>query len=781
MDENNKTYQELIEEIAQLKRKLKDIELSEAIHEKREKALSLELERMRLLINTCPDFFFLKDLAFRYQLINAANLKCFNLNEDEVLGKTDIDLMSVEAATRCQETDRQAIDEKRPVVSIEKVGDRYYETNKFPVFDKERIIGVAGIVRDATDHMLSEIALRESEEKFYKLFQNHSAVKLIIDPDTGSIIDANDAAANFYGWSIEDLKKMHIYQINQLPKEKVETCMKAAERGLKKSFEFKHLKADGSVCDVEVFSNKIEFELKSVLFSIIHDITPRKQAEEAILKEKEKLKTLSENAPFGMVLIDNGGRFIYENNKFTEIFGFEPGEITDGKTWFKKAFPEKEYRRTVVSAWIDDFKDAKPGERRPRVFNVTCKDGTQKVINFASVMIDTGDYLVICEDITEMKKIEDQLFQAQKMESIGTLAGGIAHGFNNLLMGIQGYVSLMLLELDTSHPNYAKLKRIEEQIKSGASLTAQLLGFERTGRYDVKPTNINDIIQKTSLLFAKTRKEIVINQKYAKNLPSVEVDRGQMEQVLMNLLINAWQAMPGGGEICLETDSVMIDEKMAFPYNIRQGKYIKISITDTGTGMDEETRSRVFEPFFTTKEMDRGAGLGLATVYGIIKGHKGFINVYSEPGHGTTFTIYLPASVREIEEDKRPIEVIKKGEGTILLVDDEKAVLDVAKAMLESLGYKVYAAKNGQTAIDIFKERHQEIDIVIMDMIMPGLSGAETFDRLQGIKHDVKVVLSSGYSLNGEANRIMGKGCSGFLQKPFSLETLASKIKEIQD
>jgi CheY-like chemotaxis protein len=254
-----------------------------------------------------------------------------------------------------------------------------------------------------------------------------------------------------------------------------------------------------------------------------------------------------------------------------------------------------------------------------------------------------------------------------------------------------------------------------------------------------------------------------------------------MEQVLMNLLINAWQAMPGGGEICLETDSVMIDEKMAFPYNIRQGKYIKISITDTGTGMDEETRSRIFEPFFTTKEMDRGAGLGLATVYGIIKGHKGFINVYSEPGHGTTFTIYLPASVREIEEDKRPIEVIKKGEGTILLVDDEKAVLDVAKAMLESLGYKVYAAKNGQTAIDIFKERHQEIDIVIMDMIMPGLSGAETFDRLQGIKHDVKVVLSSGYSLNGEANKIMGKGCSGFLQKPFSLETLASKIKEIQD
>jgi len=781
MNENDKTYQELLEEIAQLKEKIKDLECSEALHKKREKALSSELERVRLLIDTCPDFFFMKDLEFRYQLINVSNLKFFDLHEDEVLGKTDIELMPAKAAARCRETDMQAIDEKRLVVSVEGVGDRYYETYKFPVFEKGCVVGVAGIVRDITEHMLSEMALKESEERFRRLFQNHTAIKMIIDPDSGCIIDANDAAADFYGWPIESLKRMHIQQINQLPPEVVDAEMKMAEAGLKNSFEFKHLRADGSVRDVEVFSNKIEFGSKRVLFSIIHDITKRKQAEEEIIKEKEKLQILSDNAPFGMVLIDKEGRFRYENKKFTELFGFEPGEIADGKTWFEKAFPDKEYRHRVISAWVDDFKDAKPGERKPRVFNVTCKDGSQKVINFATTMIVSGDYLMTCEDITEMKRMEFQLHQAQKMESIGTLAGGIAHDFNNLLMGIQGYTSLMLLELDPSHPNYSKLKRIEEQVQSGASLTAQLLGFARGGRYDVKPTNINDIIKTTSSLFAKTKKEIVFHRKFAKNLPSVEVDRGQMEQVFMNLYINAWQAMTGVGEIYLETESVLIDDKIALRYEVEPGRYVKISVTDTGIGMDEKTRSRIFEPFFTTKEMDRGTGLGLAMVYGIIKGHKGFINVYSEPGHGTIFTIYLPASDKEVEEEKTPTQGISKGTETILFVDDEKDILEVGKEMLESLGYKVYTAESGQSAINIYLERQKEIDVVIMDMIMPGMSGGETFDRLKDINHDVRVVLASGYSLNGEASKIMNRGCSGFLQKPFKLETLGAKIREILD
>ncbi|MCX5816334.1 MAG: response regulator, partial [Proteobacteria bacterium] len=381
----------------------------------------------------------------------------------------------------------------------------------------------------------------------------------------------------------------------------------------------------------------------------------------------------------------------------------------------------------------------------------------------------------------EKRKLEARLQHADKMESIGTLAGGIAHDFNNLLMGIQGYASLSLMNLDSSHPNYERLKRIEEQVQSGADLTRQLLGFARGGRYEVKPADMNDILEKSSSMFGRTKKEISIHRKYGKDLFTVEVDRGQMEQLFVNLYVNAWQAMPGGGELYLETENVLVDDKQAFPYAVKPGNYIKISITDTGTGMDEKTKERIFDPFFTTKEMGRGTGLGLAMVYGIIKGHKGMINVYSEPGHGTTFNIYLPASKKEVEKEKTATATIARGTETILLVDDEKMVLEVSKELLESMGYRVYTAGSGQEAVAVYMEKRNEIDLVILDMIIPGISGGETFDRLREINPDAKVLLSSGYSINGQAQEIMDRGCNGFIQKPFHLGKLSSKIREMLD
>ncbi|TSA45490.1 MAG: response regulator, partial [Deltaproteobacteria bacterium] len=357
----------------------------------------------------------------------------------------------------------------------------------------------------------------------------------------------------------------------------------------------------------------------------------------------------------------------------------------------------------------------------------------------------------------ERRILQERLRQADKMESIGTLAGGIAHDFNNLLMGIQGHASLTLLDLDPSHPHYERLKSIEEQVQSGADLTRQLLGFAREGRYEVKPADMNDIINKTSSMFGRTKKEISIHRKYGKGLWTVGVDRGQMEQVFMNLYVNAWQAMPGGGEIYLETENVLLEDEQAFPYAITPGKYVKISVTDTGTGMDEKTRERIFDPFFTTKEMGRGIGLGLATVYGIIKGHGGMIDVYSKPGHGTTFHIYLPASEKEVVTEKTATGTIARGTETILLVDDEKMVLEVSKELLESMGYQVYPAGSGQEAIAVYMEKQKEINLVILDMIMPGMSGGETFDRLREINPGIKVLLSSGYSIEGQAQEIMDR------------------------
>ena len=419
-------------------------------------------------------------------------------------------------------------------------------------------------------------------------------------------------------------------------------------------------------------------------------------------------------------------------------------------------------------------------------------DGTEFWVHLESTVARDSDgasvYRVVLSDITDRKRSEEEarilqerLQQVDKIESIGTLAGGIAHDFNNLLMGIQGYASLTLQDMDPLDPNYERVKRIEEQVQSGADLTKQLLGFARGEKYDVKPADINDIVEKSSSMFGRTRKEISIHRKYGKDLRSVEVDWGRMVQVFMNLYLNSWQAMPGGGDIYLETEEVLFSDQQRTSFSGTPGYYVKISVTDTGTGMDEKTKERIFDPFFTTKERGRGTGLGLAMVHGIIKGHQGMINVHSKPDQGTTFTIYLPVSEKEVVTAPAATKTIVRGTETILLVDDEQMVREVVKEMLESMGYRVYAVGTGQEAIDLYREKQQEFAMVLLDMLMPGMSGGFAFDQLREINPRIKVLLSSGYRINGKAQTIMDRGCNGFLQKPFCMEELSHKVRELLD
>ncbi len=394
----------------------------------------------------------------------------------------------------------------------------------------------------------------------------------------------------------------------------------------------------------------------------------------------------------------------------------------------------------------------------------------------------------VCEKTAELaanheehKKLQAQLQQANKMEAIGTLAGGIAHDFNNLLMGIQGRTSILLISKDSSHPDFEHLKGIENYTESAADLTKQLLGFARGGRYEVKPTNLNELIQIEIQMFGRTRKEIRIHGKYAEDLGSVEIDRGQIGQVLLNLYVNAWQAMPGGGDLFIETENVTLDENHLKPFSANPGKYVKISIRDTGVGMDEATRERIFDPFFTTKEMGRGTGLGLASAYGIITNHGGLINVYSKKGHGSTFSIYLPASERVSVEAQEVSGGLLKGSETILLVDDEDMIIEVGKDLLEKIGYEVLTAKSGKEAIEIYEDNKERIDIVVLDMIMPDMSGGDAYDRIKRMDPKVKVLLSSGYSLNGSATEILDRGCNGFIQKPYKVKQLSQKLRDILD
>ena len=414
------------------------------------------------------------------------------------------------------------------------------------------------------------------------------------------------------------------------------------------------------------------------------------------------------------------------------------------------------------------------------------KDGTVNWVSLSMRAVNDEEGNVIylegtLQDITERKKLESQLLQSQKMEAIGTLAGGVAHDFNNLLMGIQGYTSLMLFNMDQGNEHYERLKNVEQLVRSGADLTKQLLGFARGGRYQVKVTDLSEVLRNVTAMFMRTRKEITVHEKYDNEIYPVEADQSQIEQAFLNLYVNAWQAMPGGGHLYIEAQNVTLDKNYLKSYSVDPGRYVKVSVTDTGVGMDERTMERIFEPFFTTKEMGRGTGLGLASVYGIVKGHKGLINVYSQVGHGTTFNIYLPVSKKGTKKLSQTTEELLKGNETILLVDDEEIILNVGKEILETLGYKVVIACGGREAVEIYRARKEEVNLVILDMIMPDLEGGKTFDLLKEIDPRVSVILSSGYSLNGEAEAIMGRGCKAFMQKPFNVYALSRTIRETID
>jgi PAS domain S-box-containing protein len=542
-----------------------------------------------------------------------------------------------------------------------------------------------------------------------------------------------------------------------------------------------HRTKEGRIFPVEITVNFLEFGGNEFNCAFARDITERKHAEKALRQEEEKFRVLVEESPLGISFTGEDGKYKYINPKFIEIFGYTLEDIPTGKEWFKKAYPDSEYRHQVISTWINDYKESKVGESRPRTFKVTCKDGSEKITHFRSVTLETGDHFVIYEDITNQERLEDQLRQAQKMEALGTLAGGIAHDFNNLLMGIQGRTSIMLMDIDSYHPHSEHLKGIEDYVKSAADLTKQLLGLARGGKYEVKPMDLNELINKSSKMFGRTKKEITIHRKNQKDIWTVEVDRSQIEQLMLNLYVNAWQSMPSGGELYLATENVILDPDYVKPFNVTSGKYVKVSITDTGVGMDKATQQRIFDPFFTTKEMGRGSGLGLSSVYGIIKNHGGFINVYSEIGKGTTFNIYLPGSEKKVIEEKILSEEVLKGTETVLLVDDEEMITGPGGELLEEIGYRVLIAGSGKEAIELYEKNRDQIDLVILDMIMPVMGGGETYDKLKETNPDIKVLLSSGYSINGEASEILDRGCSGFIQKPFNVKELSRRIREILD
>lgn len=401
--------------------------------------------------------------------------------------------------------------------------------------------------------------------------------------------------------------------------------------------------------------------------------------------------------------------------------------------------------------------------------------------------LSTGEVVAVYDDVTYSKKAEEetrilqeQLFQAQKMESIGRLAGGIAHDFNNILTGMMGFAELLKMkyeDLSTKEGKAAEV--ILNGVERASTLTRQLLGFARGGKYEPKPRDLNEVVKDAIKMSEKIfEKNILVRLEFAEKLAAIEADKNQLDQMLTNLIINAKDAMPNGGELTFSTENIHLDEKSAknLP-GLKPGNFVTLCITDTGIGMTPQVKDHIFEPFFTTKGDGEGTGLGLATVYSIIKNHNGHIDVASSPGKGTSFTVYFPASAKEIKKEEKKDEPIR-GEETILVVDDEEGVRDSASTALKNLGYKVLTACDGIEALKIYKENKGKVDLVLLDMVMPNMAGRETFLELKKVDPQVKVLLFSGYSQNGKATEVLNKGALGFIQKPYKLRELAEIISE---
>ena len=701
---------------------------------------------------------------------------------------------------------------------------------------------VKELEKEILEHRRTGEALRKSEELFRTIVETAPSLLIICD-SKGNNIYVSPNCEEIFGYTQEELRAEPIWWVHEddTPRAKHLYGRTFSEGVGGRDFEYKAVKKNGELLYASSSWEPLrdaEGEFKGIVFQTI-DITDRVRAEEA-LKSQLELERLVADISTSFInttpdnidhMIDRAlemiGSFSGVDRSYVFLFYDNGTKMDNTHEWCAEGIePQIDNLKGLsvdATPWWMDKLNRFENIHIPCVSALPPEAGAEKQIlqsqdiqslivvpmvyggsllgflGFDSVRVEkiwseeTITLLHLTAEIfanalehrqaeKERKQLEAQFQQAQKMEAIGTLAGGIAHDFNNVLMNIQGHSSLMLLNTDPDHPHFERLKGIENMVQTAANLTRQLLGFARGGKYDIRLTDLNELIKEGSGMFGRTKKEIRIHNKYQKDIWPVEVDRCQIDQVLLNLYINAWHAMPGGGDLYIETSNVVLDHNYTKPFGERPGDYVKISVTDTGVGMDEVIRQRIFEPFFTTKKMGRGTGLGLAFVHGIIRNHGGIINIESEKGKGTSFDIYLPASKKKVtKKEERPEDNILRGTETVLLVDDEDGILNVGRAMLGEMGYKVLLAGSGKEAVEVYRKHRDKIDLVILDMIMPEMSGSEAYKRMKKNNPGVKALLASGYSIDGQAAEIMELGCNDFIQKPFNIKELSRKIRKILD
>jgi PAS domain S-box-containing protein len=752
---------------------------------KTEQALRESEEKFRAISGTAADAIILMDDEGKISYWNPAAKRMFGYTPEEAIGQgLDIFLMP----------EKFHGDHKRGFDAFKTTGDGAVvgktaefialrkDGTQFPIEVSTSALNIkgewhsVGIIRDISERKQAERALRESERQYRNIVDN-ALVGVYKTDLEGHILYVNEALIRMMEFeSLEDMKSAGVLARYSNLKAR-DTFIKILKRtGKINNFEVDLLTKSGGVKNV-ILTGALEGDSIS---GMILDITERKHA----VEERIRLATAVDQAAESVIISDKRGTIQYVNPAFERLSGFTKEDIV-GRNFrvLKSDTHDDDFYREMWgiinngTAWRGQITNRmKDGSLRQFETTISpIRDNSGAIVSFVSVN----------RDVTQEVALEAQLLQAQKMEAVGTLAGGIAHDFNNLLQVIQGYTEVLLHGVNEDPFNHESLQKIYRSAQRGAELTRQLLTFSRKVQSERRPLDLNQEVEQVKNLLERTIPKMIEIELHLSKTPAIiSADPIQVEQALMNLAVNAMDAMSEGGKIIMETERATLDERFCKTHlGARPGEYVLLTISDTGHGMNKEILEHVFEPFYTTKEIGKGTGLGLAMVYGIVKTHEGYILCYSELDSGTTFKIYLPALVqsghwREAGEGE---DLLKGGGETILLVDDEEYIRDLGVELLGDVGYEVLTAIDGESALQIYRKEQERIDLIILDLVIPGMGGKKCYEEILKINPQAKIIIVSGYSVNGPGKEAIEAGAKGFVGKPFDVSHMLKTVRDILD
>ena len=757
-----------------------------------EKALAESEARFQAFMDFSPVVSFIKDEGGRYIYGNRAWCLQFGKPREELLGCTDADLWPTESVNLFSISDRAAIESAQPFEQVESGvtawgTQKHWMVLKFPMTDSSgrRLLG--GVVMDITERKMAEEAVRKSEKHYRDLVETSNDLIWSVDTEGRWTFLNRSATLRIYGYEPEEMlgRRFTDFESAEVAERDLAVFNRHKAGEPVHEYETTHLRKDGTPVLLSFNAILLRDETGTVIGTTgtASDITERKRAEEALRQSEAKYRSLVETTDTGFVIVDGEGRVIDANAEYVRLTGYDTLEEIRGRSvieWTAAHDLERnaaEVRKCAEQGYV----------RHLQIDYVDRQEQTTPIeINAKVITTEQGPRIIaLCRDITDRQRLEDQLRQAQKMEAVGQLAGGVAHDFNNMLTVITGYSSLLLAGQNSDAPSRELLEGIRKAADRAASLTKQLLAFSRKQMLAPVVLDLNAVVTNTyNMLRRLIGEDIDLHMELHPQLPTVRADPGQIVQVLMNLAVNSRDAMPNGGKLTLSTRDMELDAYyFRTQADVKPGRYVQLTAADTGLGMDADTLEHLFEPFFTTKEVGKGTGLGLATAYGIVKQSGGHIDVESQLGQGTSFHIYLPSFGERVQEPPTipsPSQE-QRGTETILVVEDDDSVRSLVRRVLERNGYQVLEARHGKEGLALCRNYAAPIQLILSDVIMPEMSGREFFEQVAPLRPGIKLLYMSGYTDDALIRQGVQCDSTRLLSKPFTPASLTGKVREVLD